>query len=335
MEYLLPGYPDRLNMQLSVCIGQLYRHSQGYDVKTFKQLCFDELKRLISFDSGCWLSYEDEQLNALQPDSWIYNMPGSVGTDIPFLFNKPLLVLRPNTNPAFTELVRSTRYPESNQEQKAYHDSVPYQIYGKSLKLNHNLTTIRKNDNGGCQLIGLFRANKKAFFSQQDIDIKTWLTPHLTEAWQLNQLSSRQRDWKKQQSWRAVCDNSGTIKEAEDGFYRLLASHLTNGHKHQLPFDLTSIDLTTSIKLDEIKIDINKVGDNYYLRACKEENRLNRLTDTERQVALLLRDGLRTKAIAERLHSSPRTVEKHLASIYKKFGTANKNDTVAYLILHR
>lgn len=58
---------------------------------------------------------------------------------------------------------------------------------------------------------------------------------------------------------------------------------------------------------------------------------MNSLTKAELKVAVLMAKGMQTKAIGLALNNSPRTVEKHQASIYKKLDTGNRNSTVAYL----
>ena len=52
------------------------------------------------------------------------------------------------------------------------------------------------------------------------------------------------------------------------------------------------------------------------------------LTPRERDVLLLLAEGLPNKAIAERLAISDQTVKFHVASIYGKLGAANRTDAV-------
>jgi DNA-binding CsgD family transcriptional regulator len=51
------------------------------------------------------------------------------------------------------------------------------------------------------------------------------------------------------------------------------------------------------------------------------------VTGREYEVFGLLADRLGNKAIAARLHISPRTVEKHLASLVAKAGQPNREST--------
>ena len=53
------------------------------------------------------------------------------------------------------------------------------------------------------------------------------------------------------------------------------------------------------------------------------------LTDREREVALLVRRGLRDKQIAEQLVISVKTVEKHVGAVFRKTGARNRTELAA------
>jgi len=59
-------------------------------------------------------------------------------------------------------------------------------------------------------------------------------------------------------------------------------------------------------------------------------NNLNKLTDRERQVAILIKQGLNNKQIAKELEITVRTVKAHTGQIYKKF---NVNDRLELVVL--
>jgi DNA-binding CsgD family transcriptional regulator len=58
------------------------------------------------------------------------------------------------------------------------------------------------------------------------------------------------------------------------------------------------------------------------------------LTKREREIVWLLREGLSTRDVAERLTLSVRTVEGHLQRAMTKTGTASRQELVA-LLSHR
>jgi DNA-binding CsgD family transcriptional regulator len=55
-----------------------------------------------------------------------------------------------------------------------------------------------------------------------------------------------------------------------------------------------------------------------------EEATSDGLTQREREVALLVADGLRSREVAERLTIAPQTVKSHLKTIFDKLGVRNR-----------
>ena len=58
--------------------------------------------------------------------------------------------------------------------------------------------------------------------------------------------------------------------------------------------------------------------------ATVEEATSDGLTQREREVALLVADGLRSREVAERLAIAPQTVKSHLKTIFDKLGVRNR-----------
>lgn len=55
------------------------------------------------------------------------------------------------------------------------------------------------------------------------------------------------------------------------------------------------------------------------------------LTDRERQIAELVREGLTNRLIAKRLHISEKTVEMHLSNVFAKLGVSNRAAVAAFV----
>jgi DNA-binding CsgD family transcriptional regulator len=56
------------------------------------------------------------------------------------------------------------------------------------------------------------------------------------------------------------------------------------------------------------------------------------LTAREREIALLVADGLTSKEVAERLFLSARTVSNHLQNAYAKLGISKRTELAAALV---
>jgi NarL family two-component system response regulator LiaR len=66
----------------------------------------------------------------------------------------------------------------------------------------------------------------------------------------------------------------------------------------------------------------------------KARSLLDRLTETEREVLGLLREGLRNEDIAKRLFMEPFTVQTHISNILGKLGVRSKEEAVAFGLKH-
>lgn len=66
-----------------------------------------------------------------------------------------------------------------------------------------------------------------------------------------------------------------------------------------------------------------------------QRKRISSLTERERQVIILIAEGLKNKQIAERLFISPTTVTHHLSSIYSKLGVTDRLELVVYAFANK
>ena len=58
------------------------------------------------------------------------------------------------------------------------------------------------------------------------------------------------------------------------------------------------------------------------------------LTDREREIVMLIGEGLSSRAVAERLSISKRTIEGHIYRAMAKTGTSNRDELAALLPRH-
>lgn len=67
-------------------------------------------------------------------------------------------------------------------------------------------------------------------------------------------------------------------------------------------------------------------------RQNEEDQEVARLTDQERRILELLAEGLTNRQIADRLHLSPKTVERHLGSLFDRTGHRSRGDLGAFYL---
>jgi DNA-binding NarL/FixJ family response regulator len=66
-----------------------------------------------------------------------------------------------------------------------------------------------------------------------------------------------------------------------------------------------------------------------------QRKKISSLTDRERQVIVLIAEGLKNKQIADRLFISPTTVTHHLSSVYSKLGVSDRLELVVYAFANK
>jgi DNA-binding CsgD family transcriptional regulator len=74
-------------------------------------------------------------------------------------------------------------------------------------------------------------------------------------------------------------------------------------------------------------------GPVHVIDAVDPQARSDGLTHREREVALLVADGLRSREVAERLDIAPQTVKSHLKTIFDKLGVRNRVELAKRLSL--
>jgi DNA-binding CsgD family transcriptional regulator len=62
-----------------------------------------------------------------------------------------------------------------------------------------------------------------------------------------------------------------------------------------------------------------------------EENRLGRLSETERQIVALVVTGRTNDEVAQRLFLSPKTIEWNLTKVYRKLRVRSRTELAAKL----
>ena len=110
------------------------------------------------------------------------------------------------------------------------------------------------------------------------------------------------------------------------------------------PFELDELGAIVRNLLDRAQIvtdlrqspNSNAIGSSLFGQSSKPpSSEILELTSREREVVSLLSQGLSNPQIGIKLHLSPRTVEKHVTSLFRKTDTNNRAELVGYAIEHQ
>ena len=104
------------------------------------------------------------------------------------------------------------------------------------------------------------------------------------------------------------------------------AAHAATGYRRQ---DLRGSALACSTRADELAQRCGGAS----TPALRQSSERLPLTDREREIGMLIADGLSSRAVAERLSLSPRTVESHIYRAMAKTGTTSRDELAN--LLHR
>ncbi|MBB5167257.1 DNA-binding CsgD family transcriptional regulator [Mycobacterium sp. AZCC_0083] len=106
------------------------------------------------------------------------------------------------------------------------------------------------------------------------------------------------------------------------------AAHAATGYRRH---DLRGSALACSTRADELAEQCGGAS----TPALRQSSEQLPLTDREREIGMLIADGLSNRAIAERLSLSVRTVESHIHRAMKKTGTTSRDELANLLRRHR
>ena len=69
-------------------------------------------------------------------------------------------------------------------------------------------------------------------------------------------------------------------------------------------------------------------------RGPTEDERIARLSDQERQVLILLAEGLTNRQIGERLFLAEKTIKNYVTAVLSKMGMARRTEAAVYAAKH-
>jgi DNA-binding CsgD family transcriptional regulator len=128
-------------------------------------------------------------------------------------------------------------------------------------------------------------------------------------------------------------DLRGLVDGAQGGTPGIRRTLLMEGHGERLRIEVTAVGKgKTQLHLwrEPLPEPIHLAG----AEPAATPSPADGLTQREREVALLVADGLRSREVAERLGIASQTVKSHLKTIFDKLGVRNRVELARRLVQH-
>jgi DNA-binding CsgD family transcriptional regulator len=125
----------------------------------------------------------------------------------------------------------------------------------------------------------------------------------------------------------------GLTQGAQNGPPGIRRTLVMEGFGERLRIDVTAVGKgKTQLHLwrEPLGEPVEQIGPEPTLVAASPDG----LTQREREVALLVADGLRSREVAERLGIASQTVKSHLKTIFDKLGVRNRVELARRLVQH-
>jgi len=308
-------------------ISQLYRGSAQVALAEFPNWALDLLQQVISFDGAVWGTGH----NSTQE----FHTQTSVDVDIE-IFNRLKETI--TINPIFEQLMLNSGSPVDMSDvinDHAFYQSPIYLKCFKPFGIERILSSMQVDDRSGIfTLLTLYRYDREHKFTAHEKTIQQQLLFHLLSAFSHRQFLALKEKTNStasevKQSTQldkfAICDSAGIYHAVESGFLDIIEYHTGAQHHQKLPFILKGNDKNYSV--GKLQISQAKLGDLYRI-SLHIKNKLDDLSDREKQVVAGICQGNTFKQIAKNLGLSPSTVSNHLYRIYLKLGINSRSELV-------
>lgn len=310
---------------LSELLLEFYRLAHDASATEFQTRALDRVREVFDFDSAFWAT------GVVKPDE-------GVTTHSTHLYRQPPEMLeswkRINQNVAMTfeafrqqgTTINAALCEPDWQSRYSPEGRAHIKRYGKAHCL---LTIVAEPVLQIWTGVGLYRADPKKPFTEEQRALKQLLMPHFAEGWNISRfglLNSIRNEVAPSERGRAISDSRGVLYNADRNFAAFMRSEWPDWQGPQLPSPLVEI-LSGDGRRSHVgnrAVFSTETVNNMELLSARELSKINSLSTRERDVARLFAEGADYRAIADALHIAPTTVRNHLQKIYAKLGVTNK-----------
>ena len=318
---------------VQLAVADLYRGIFTLPFEVFKESTLRTLKPLLRFDTGVWGSgvhSTNEMLSLSFVDQSIESLMEYAAKWQPEDFVRAAAVAHPGRG------VRN----EDVMPLEAYHRTAIYLEYSKPAGIEHALGIVERDEATDlADIVFLFRSDPADPFTEDDVVLLEYLSPHLVSAWRQRQIAHHLRaaadgdaaGFHEAEGY-AVVDGTGIVHAAGEDFCIALRRAVPKWQGPTVPADLKPLldGERISMMLGDSEFRMRRTHGINLLAVAPRSGALG-LTPAEARVARLYADGITQRAMAARLGVSASTVRNQLSSVYLKLDVHSKVDLVRVL----
>jgi DNA-binding CsgD family transcriptional regulator len=329
--------PDAVNplsvpKPVQAAVADLYRGVFSLPFETFKEETLRRLQPILPFDSAVWGSgvhSTNEMLSLSFVDQPVPTLMAYATTWQPQDFVRAAAVANPG---------RAYRN-EDVMPLAQYHQTAIYREFSRPAGIEHALGIVERDAvTDLADIVFLFRADPKAAFTDADVALLEYLSPHLVVAWRQSQIAHHYRaaadgdqaGFHEHEGY-AVVDTQGVVHAAGENFCIALRSVVPTWQGPKLPAELSALlEGAAALSLGAFEFTMRRAGGWSLLAVAARSGALG-LTPAEARVARLYAGGMTQRDIAAGQGVSVSTVRNQLSSVYYKLGVHSKIDLARVL----
>lgn len=323
---LLPGMGNMIEQFSGVVLG-LARASREQTASTFQHAALELAKPMLGFDSALWGSGSIRMGEPVTHAMYLYNQPEEYWRAWTKYAHQDRLIGMMLASPGITV---------NADEAEVLKGMEIYDKLCKPYGIEHVLCTcIIDPITSLYNVISLYRSDRNAPFSEEERAFKQNLMPHWIETHRTNHLFHLMNARLPPDAagyCAAAADREGVLHLIEPEFTELLRAEWPTWRGPTLPPELHGLfDGEEGRYTGDVLVVKSCPMDDLFMLRARRKSQVDRLSERERQVALLFSDGSTYKEIAKVLKIAPSTVRNHLNAIYIKLGVRNKAEMVSSL----
>ena len=316
-------------------ISHLYRSAPSIAPDQYRVWALEQLSKVIAFDAAFWGSGNQTQIH--------FHYVEQLGLDDQYA---GMLEATMAINPIKDEVLNYLDKPIDMADvipDEGFYNSDLYRTLFRPYGIERILASGHLDMKSGLySLISLYRFDRQQVFSDAEKALQKKLIYHLvsaiSHAFFLHLNASQNVVESKTLEAFALCDSEGCFHEAQPRFMALLYRYFPKQKIYTLPIDIpesfrcsvsdhpdTEANLSDVIESHGLTFELTLIG-NLIKVGLRPVGPLDKLSEREQQIVLLVCQGLTFKEIAKSLELAPSTISNHLYRVYEKLAISSRTE---------